>query len=167
MKKHLLFVLLVISFSASISIAGMNMRGNIAKEKPNGEVASVEFYGSIIKSPDRVMSHALTQARGQFLLHNSAAEMELRTTSPISAVTGTAIELNANGKVKIFLITPDTIFCDFNRVKSGPEILHTEDVVTVSSGLDEKVASEIRRGPMYFTGVMAGSPELQDIDCLK
>ena len=167
MKKHFLSVLLLISFSTSISIAGMNMRGSIAKEKPNGEVARAEFYGSIIKSPDRVMSHALSQAKGQFLLHNSDGEMELRTTSPISAVTGTAIELNANGKVKTFLITPETVFCDYNREKSGPEILHVEDVVTVSSGLDEKVASEIRRGPMYFTGVMAGSPELKDINCLK
>jgi hypothetical protein len=93
--------------------------------------------------------------------------MELRTASPISAVTATAIELRANGRVKSFLITPETVFCGFNREPLDPEALHIKDVVTVSSGLDEKVALWVRRGPIYFTGVMGGSPELKDIGCLK
>ncbi len=165
--KYLLSVLLIILFSTSISVAGMRMRGTINNEKPNGEAIKVEFFGDILMSPDGIMSNALTRGWGQFLHNNSDDDFELRTSSEIASITKTAVELKLNDKIQAFLITPKTIFCNLEGKQIGLETLRVEDMVTVSSGVDENVASTIRMGPMYFTGVMAGSPKLKDLDCIR
>ena len=165
--KYLLFIVLIILYSTSISVAGMGMSGRINNKKPNGEAIKVEFYGDILLGTDRIMSNALTRGWGQFLLSNSDDDFELRTSSPISAITKTSIELNLKDNIQTFLITPKTIFCDFNGKQIGLETFRIEDMVTISSEVDENIASTIRMGPMYFIGVMTGSPKLKDIDCIR
>ena len=165
--KYLQYVLLIVLFSASISVAGMRMRGGVSNEMPSGETIRVEFFGDILMGADRIMSNALTRGSGQFLHNNLDDDFELRTSSEISAITKKAIKLKLNDKIKTFLITPKTVFCNLNGEKIEPEAFRVEDMVTVSSGLDENVASTVRMGPMYFTGVMAGSPKLKDLDCIR
>lgn len=165
--KYLLSVLLIILFSTSISVAGMRMRGTVNNEMPNGETIKVEFFGDILMSADGIMSNALTRGWGQFLHSNSDDDFELRTSSEISAITKKAIELKFNDNVKTFLITPKTIFCDLEGKKIRLKTFRVEDMVTVSSGVDDNLALSIRMGPMYFTGVMAGSPKLKDLDCIR
>ncbi|MEE9542253.1 MAG: hypothetical protein V3V95_00535 [Thermodesulfobacteriota bacterium] len=167
MKKHLLLIFLAVILPASISVAGMKMRGNVAKMKPNGEVARAEFYGDIVRSRDGVVSKALVQAKGQTIFEKADGELELRTASPISVVTATFVGMKFGDKVKTFRITPDTDLCDYNRRKIDLSIFRIGDMATVSSDLDETTAYAIRRGPIYFTGVMAGTPELKDIGCRR
>ncbi len=165
--KYLLAVFLIILFSTSTSVAGMRMRGGVNNEKPNGETIRVEFFGDILRTADGVISNSLTRGRGQFLHNNSDGDFEIRTSSEILAITKSTIELILKDKVHIFQITPKTIFCDLQGAKVEPETFFVRDMVTVSSGLDEDGASSIRMGPMYFTGVMAGSAKLKDLDCIR
>lgn len=165
--KYLLFIVFVVLFSTTISVAGMRMRGTINNKKPSGETIKVEFFGDILMSPDGIMSNALTRGWGQFLHNNSDDSFELRTSSEISDITKTDIKLKLKDKIQTFLITPKTIICNLEGKKIGLETFRIEDMVTVSSGVDDNVASTVRMGPMYFTGVMSGSPKLKALDCMR
>jgi hypothetical protein len=145
----------------------MGMSGTISKEKPNGETATVIFYGDLLTSPDRKMSNARVKAKGQFLIEDSEDELKLRTAAPISSMTKKSIELELDGETKTFKLTRKTTFCDHNGMRLKRKQLEVGNLVTISSKLDEEAASSVRKGPIYFTGAMSGTPKLVDIICVK
>jgi hypothetical protein len=166
MKKHLLFISLIIIFSAATAVAGMRMRGSVESTKPDGEVLKVEFFGGMISSPDGVMSHGLTRGRGQFLPEGPDNLMELRTVSELSKITEKFVKLDYNGKIKTFLITPKTKLCDLSANKIQVENFNEGLIVTVVSDVNEKVALSVRKGPIFFSGVVLQAPEFANADCI-
>jgi hypothetical protein len=167
MKKYLPLSILIILISATTLLAGMGMMGEIAKEKPNGEIAKAIFYGDLIMGQDRVMENAIIQAEGQFLISDPNDDLLLRTSSQIFAITKKSIELNIDGKTKTFQITRKTKFCDRNGNKIKRKEFLPGDRVTISSKLDESFAADIRKRGIYFTGAMSGAPKLRDVACSK
>lgn len=167
MKNRLILIFVIIFSLPSFALSGMGMMGSITKKKPGGEVVKVVYYGDLMRSPDRAMENARVKARGQYLVPDSTDGLELRTASPISKLTETSVELMIDGDVKTFQITEETTFCHFDGKRIERELILTGNMVTISSGLDEKVATYIRKGPIYFTGVMAGAPKIVDIACKK
>ena len=167
MKKYLFFISLAVLLPASIALAGMGMSGTISKERPDGETATVVFYGDLLTSPDRKMESARVKAKGQFLIEDSEDELKLRTAAPIKSMTKKSIEVELGGETKSFKLTRKTTFCDHNGRRLKRKEIKVGSLVTISSKLDEVSASSVRKGPIYFTGAMSGKPKLADIVCVK
>ena len=166
MRRDLLPLPLIILFAASTALAGMGMSGSVKSKKPDGESFKAVLYGDLMLGPGGLMSEARVKALGQYLLDTGDA-LNLRSSASISAITETSIDIDLNGDILSFQITPETAFCDFNGERIKRTLFKVETIATVSSTADEKVATSIRKGPLYFTGAMAGSPKLEDIQCVE
>ncbi len=135
--------------------------GGIATVGPNGEKYKVEFYGSLIVGPDRLLGNAMMQGKGQYYL---AAQKILVTSGRVKEISNKLLAIQINGENKVFKLTKATKICNGrNSLKSLD--LQKGEMVTVTSYVGQQIALSVRKGPMLFKGLMQPPLQLKEYKC--
>ena len=164
--KTVLFLVVVLCISLAfgpsfVAHAQIGGSGGVTTKGPNGESYKVEFYGSLIVGPNRLLSRAMMQGKGQYIL---AAEKILVTSGKVIEISNEALTIQINGKAKAFKLTKTTKICDGSE-SLEPSDIKKDDMVTITSKIDQQTALSIRKGPMLFGGIMSPPLVLKKYKC--
>ncbi len=127
-----------------------------------GDTLRAEFYGNLVLGPDRNLSNALMQAKGQYL-NDTSTDTVLVTAAAVVAVSADTLKIRMRDTIKAFRITQSTRLCKDGRPMILSDI-KVGDVVTVTSRIKGNTALTVRHGPMLFSG-MPGKLTLKHYRC--
>ena len=133
------------------------------KDPRTGHVYQVTLFGALIPGRDRLLSTALSQGRGEYLVSIKGAT-KLVTTGAIAGIQPGRITLTVGGRRADFVVGPGTRICDGSK----PVALATIDrrkLLTVTTVLGSSLALSVRSGPMLFRQGMDGIQGIAAYDC--
>jgi hypothetical protein len=169
LNSRMLTPALISLLAAPVSLYAQGVEGTVSQEKLGYQV---QLFGDLVLGPDRLMSNALMQGRGQHLLQEKNI---LVTSDKIVEMSPGKFTLQVNAKknpsakkfertLMEFAIQDATKICRSGKPVSIDSFKKGE-MVTVSSEPGKSNALSVRYGPMLFGGADTGVAKLKKFDC--
>lgn len=147
--KRLFFLIALVLVLTVIEVWAQAI--NTTQTLPDGRVLKVKSYGDLILGPDRLLSNAMVQAKGQFA-QNTKNGTIIASSNTVVSISSGEISLDSEGNVIEFRITKDTKLCDKEKAIQWKDI-NVGDVVTVVTSTANNYAMTIKIGPMLIGGL--------------